>query len=120
MRPESISARMVLSLRTTRAQSIDALARKGLKDRGEVSDYPAQMAMQGHDGHQLKRIVLPSGKTIEVVYFDQVDRPGGSESAQPQRTERDLHLCEKCESDLVYPTTWEEADENHWQVSLRC
>jgi len=78
------------------------------------------MADQGHPDHQLKRIVLPSGKTIEVVYFDQVDHPAGSETAQPQREERDLHTCEKCESDLVYPTTWEEADESHWQVSLRC
>ena len=98
---------------------------KMLKDRGGVSDYRAQMAMAGHNGHQLKRIVLPSGKTIEVVYFDQVDRSSDDEVApattvQPQRTERELHLCERCESDLVYPTTWEEADENHWQVSLRC
>jgi hypothetical protein len=101
------------------------MARKALKDRWEASDYPEQMAMAGHNGHQLKRIVLPSGKTIEVVYFDQVDRDehaaaAPSETTQPQRTERDLHLCEKCESDLVYPTTWEEADEKHWQVSLRC
>jgi hypothetical protein len=79
------------------------------------------MADQGHPDHQLKRIVLPSGKTIEVVYFDQVDRPAASnETTHPQRTERELHLCERCESDLVYPTTWEEADEKHWSVSLRC
>src|SRR5215212_5395448 len=105
MRPESISARMVLSLRTTGAQSIDALARKGLKDRGEVSDYQAQMEMAGHNGHQLKRIVLPSGKTIEVVYFDHVDAPQSAaptpETAQPQRTDRELHVCDRCESDLV-------------------
>jgi hypothetical protein len=77
------------------------------------------MAMQDHRGHQLKRIVLPSGKTIEVVYFDQVDRPAG-ETAAPRREERELHLCEECDSDLVYPTEWEEADERHWQVTLRC
>lgn len=77
------------------------------------------MAMQGHRGHQLKRIVLPSGKTIEVVYFDQVDRPAASPTA-PQHTERELHVCEQCESDLVFPTEWEEADENHWSVGLRC
>ena len=75
--------------------------------------------MQGHSGHQLKRIVLPSGKTIEVVYFDQVDRPAVSPTA-PEREERELHVCEQCESDLVYPTEWEEADESHWQVALRC
>ena len=94
---------------------------KALKDSRGPSDYPAQMAMEAHRGHQLKRIVLPSGKTIEVVYFDQVDRPAAApEPAQPAREERELHVCERCESDLVYPTTWEEADEAHWQVSLRC
>jgi hypothetical protein len=81
--------------------------------------------MDAHHGHQLKRIVLPSGKTIEVVYFDQADRdaePAEAAPTQPneQRTERELHLCPECESDLVYPTTWEEADERHWSVSLRC
>jgi hypothetical protein len=97
------------------------VARKRLKDSGGPSDHLAQMAMEAHRGHHLKRIVLPSGKTIEVVYFDQVDRPAdAAETAQPQRTERELHLCDDCGSDLVYPTTWEEADERHWQVSLRC
>jgi len=83
------------------------------------------MAMEAHGGHQLKRIVLPSGKTIEVVYFDQVEHAAEpTEAAQArteeQQTERELHVCAECESDLVYPTTWEEADERHWSVSLRC
>jgi hypothetical protein len=77
------------------------------------------MAMQSDRGHQLKRIVLPSGKTIEVVYFDQVERTAAG-NGQQTREERDLHVCPGCESDLVYPTTWEEADERHWSVSLRC
>ncbi len=79
--------------------------------------------MEANRGHQLKRIVLPSGKTIEVVYFDQVGHPAQpAESAahHEQQTERELHVCPECESDLVYPTTWEEADESHWSVSLRC
>jgi hypothetical protein len=100
-------------------------AKKGLKDCGWVSDYTDQMAMEAHRGHQLKRIVLPSGKTIEVVYFDQVEHAEDNVDAaqartQEQRTERELHVCPECESDLVYPTTWEEADERHWSVSLRC
>jgi hypothetical protein len=77
------------------------------------------MAMADHSGHQLKRIVLPSGKTIEVVYFDQVESPE-PETTAPLREERDLHVCDECASDLVYPTEWEEADERHWQVTLRC
>ena len=80
--------------------------------------------MEAPNGHQLKRIVLPSGKTIEVVYFDQVHREADpvetSQTQQPKQDERELHLCPSCESDLVYPTTWEEADERHWSVSLRC
>ena len=83
--------------------------------------------MEAHRGHQLKRIVLPSGKTIEVVYFDQVERPAepvepaeAAQTTDSQQTERELHVCPSCESALVYPTTWEEADERHWSVSLRC
>jgi hypothetical protein len=80
--------------------------------------------MQGNNGHQLKRIVLPSGKTIEVVYFDQVDRDAAPTArnvdSQRKQAERELHICPECSSDLVYPTTWEEADERHWSVSLRC
>jgi hypothetical protein len=63
--------------------------------------------MEAHHGHQLKRIVLPSGKTIEVVYFDQVDRAAEPTDAPAKHTKQD-------------PTTWEEADERHWSVSLRC
>ncbi len=39
------------------------------------------MAVSGHGDHQLKRIVLPSGKTIEVVYF-------GHPAAAPPRGAR--------------------------------
>jgi hypothetical protein len=85
------------------------------------------MADQGHQDHQLKRIVLPSGKTIEVVYFDHpaafppVDATAPSPApAQPGSDERDLHVCTGCQSNLVYPVQWEEADEAHWHITLRC
>jgi hypothetical protein len=87
------------------------------------------MADQGHQDHQLKRIVLPSGKTIEVVYFDHpaafppVDASAPSPApapAQPGSDERDLHVCPGCRSNLVYPVQWEEADEAHWHITLRC
>jgi hypothetical protein len=90
-------------------------------------------------GHELKRIVLPSGKTIEVVYFPSLEReladadggPAIGESAAPADAQsapaegksapaEELHLCRECESDLVYPTAWEEAGPEHWQVDLRC
>jgi hypothetical protein len=59
--------------------------------------------------HHVRRVVLPSGKTIEVVSFD-----------DPASTSDDLHICGCCESKLVYPTEWEEAGATHWQVTLRC
>jgi hypothetical protein len=80
--------------------------------------------------HQLKRIVLPSGKTIEVVYFESLaaeadvaaaPAPAPAQPVKPaERTETDLHVCPGCSSELVYPVAWEEADESHWSISLRC
>jgi hypothetical protein len=87
------------------------------------------MADQGHPDHQLKRIVLPSGKTIEVVYFEhpaaappvEAATPAPAPESAPSETrERDLHICLDCESSLVYPVQWEEADETHWHITLRC
>ena len=75
--------------------------------------------------HQLKRIVLPSGKTIEVVYFESLTEEAAA-IAMPQPVEpevgsdRDLHVCPGCSSELVYPVAWEEADESHWSITLRC
>ena len=59
------------------------------------------------EGHYVKRVTLPSGKTIEVVYFESArtvnEQPG---TAAPLR---DLHICLECGSELVYPIEWEEA-----------
>jgi hypothetical protein len=84
------------------------------------------MADQGHPDHQLKRIVLPSGKTIEVVYFEHpaaappAEAAAPAPSVEPKVEERDLHVCPDCTSSLVYPVQWEEADESHWSITLRC
>jgi hypothetical protein len=89
------------------------------------------MADNGHPDHQLKRIVLPSGKTIEVVYFEHPaaapPAPAPDVSSAPEAApveapaaDRLLHVCPDCESTLVYPVQWEEADESHWQITLRC
>jgi hypothetical protein len=70
------------------------------------------------EGHYVKRVTLPSGKTIDVVYF---------ESARVEAEQRvagaptqDLHICAECASELVYPIEWEEAGPENWRVSLRC
>jgi len=78
------------------------------------------------DGHYVKRVVLPSGKTIEVVYFDatpeDVAQPSRSQAAPqaPSRVTTDLHICKQCRSELVYPIEWEEAGPEYWRVCLRC
>src|SRR5436853_7526140 len=75
------------------------------------------MPDQGHPDHQLKRIVLPSGKTIEVVYFEHPAAPPPADApelasapevapAEAPSADRLLHVCADCESNLVYPVQW--------------
>jgi hypothetical protein len=63
-----------------------------------------------HPHHSVRRIVLPSGRSIEVVRFHE---------AEPKTT-RGLHICPQCESELVQPTDWTEASEDRWELSLEC
>lgn len=74
------------------------------------------------EGHYVKRVTLPSGKTIEVVYFEsarvETEQPGAQSAPAPTR--QDLHICPDCHAELVYPTSWEEASPDSWRVSLRC
>ena len=58
----------------------------------------------------IRKVTLPSGKTIEVISFDDDLGPAP----------RDLHVCPECDSQLVYPVAWEEAAGARWEVSLRC
>jgi hypothetical protein len=78
--------------------------------------------MEGHEDqrHQVKRMVLPSGKTIEVVYFGlpASERPGGD--YPPAESRQDLHVCVECSCELVYPVQWEEAGPENWTVLLHC
>jgi hypothetical protein len=92
------------------------------------------MPLPNNEGHQMKRIVLPSGKTIEVVYFESHPPAPEAPIADPQpSTEentlpvhvpaeetRELHVCVNCESELVYPVQWEEAGPESWHILLRC
>ena len=80
------------------------------------------MSHQSDNSHYVRRVVLPSGRAIEVVYFEnQLPEPPASAPARaPEPATQDLHLCAECEAGLVYPVEWEEASETHWEVSLRC
>jgi hypothetical protein len=90
-------------------------------DEGAVRTQ--MMSPQPDNRHYVRRVVLPSGKTIEVVYFE--DQIAGDAALEPGRevvseTTQDLHVCGSCSSDLVYPTEWDEAGATHWEVALRC
>ena len=82
--------------------------------------------MSQHPDHQhhVRRVVLPSGKTIEVVYFEDHVLHGAEATAPaPQPVDHgatELHVCGSCDSELVYPVEWDESGTTHWEVTLRC
>ena len=57
----------------------------------------------------VRKVILPSGKEIEVISFEDL-----------APVEKQLHVCPDCTSELVYPIAWEEAARTRWEVSLRC
>jgi hypothetical protein len=60
--------------------------------------------------HSVRRIVLPSGRSIEVVRFHETETPvrGG------------LHICPECSSGLVQPMSWGQVSADHWELELAC
>jgi hypothetical protein len=84
--------------------------------------------MEGHDEqtHYVKRVLLPSGKTIEVVYFresagiDDASDALRPSADPPAERHQDLHVCMECSSGLVYPVQWEESGTENWSVLLHC
>jgi hypothetical protein len=86
-----------------------------------------EMDSHGEQTHFVKRVVLPSGKTIEVVYFKETDLPQPDVDANPAvpkdppaEPHQDLHICTECSSELVYPLQWEESGPVNWNVLLHC
>ena len=77
----------------------------------------------------VKKIILPSGKAVEIVYFDALG--GDAQAARTlaegldpvvaplPRTPR-LDVCPCCEGELVYPVDWREAESEGWELELRC
>src|SRR5262245_36030368 len=77
--------------------------------------------MAPHPPHHIRRVVLPSGKTVEVVYFE--DRvPASAVPAVFGHGEEatDPHVCGGCGSDLVYASDWHATRGADWVVTLRC
>jgi hypothetical protein len=77
------------------------------------------MNQPSDNSHYVRRVVLPSGREIEVVYFDSQIAPPEPEAAVAS-PKRDLHVCPDCERELVYPVEWQEASPTQWEVFLRC
>lgn len=63
--------------------------------------------------HRTTKVVLPSGKTIEVISFE------GEEDGRAPRG-LDLHTCTSCGSHLVHPLDWSAAGTDCWEIELRC
>lgn len=59
--------------------------------------------------HSIRRIVLPSGRSIEVIRFEQTDTSVGG-----------LHICVGCGSELVQPVAWGQVTADHWELELQC
>ena len=75
---------------------------------------------QPHPHHHVRRVVLPSGRSIEVVYFDSQAELPPTRALGYTAPPTQLHLCPECASELVYPTEWEETSPTHWEVARRC
>lgn len=84
-------------------------------------------------GYRTKKIALPGGKVIEIVYFSEPSPdgavPGVEVDAETAATLHEdaaeelaleLHVCPCCESDLVYPVSWEEREGDAWRIERRC
>jgi hypothetical protein len=59
-----------------------------------------------------RRLTLPSGRLVEVVYFESA--PGIEDDDQ------ELHRCGACQSELVQPVDWSPLGKSYWQVTLHC
>jgi hypothetical protein len=72
------------------------------------------------NGQYVRRVTLPSGRSIEVVYFEPLAADATNGPATSPSHVTDLHICPECDRDLVYPMDWEESSATHWEVELRC
>jgi hypothetical protein len=79
--------------------------------------WSLQMSRRQKDNSRsVRRVVLSTGRTIEIVCFDGRADPGEAIASGCD----DLHVCRTCASPLVYPTAWEEVGERHCRLTLRC
>jgi hypothetical protein len=60
--------------------------------------------------HHVRNVVLPSGRTIQVVRFED----------EVAHSEPGLHVCPECGCDLIQPVSCDEVGPSQWELSLRC
>ncbi len=63
-----------------------------------------------HENRAIRRIVLPSGRAIEVIRFNN----------RADEDRRELQVCPRCGSDLVQPLSWSETADGRWNLMLEC
>jgi hypothetical protein len=87
-----------------------------LKLAGSTADPMRSMTPADHD--PTRRVVLPNGEAIDVVFLQQ---PEAEASAARRRADPEqLHVCPACHSPLVAPVAWSEAGPTRWDVTLYC
>jgi formate dehydrogenase maturation protein FdhE len=67
------------------------------------------MIPNNNDNHAVQHIVLPSGRSIEVVRFNET-----------AKELRQLHICPLCASNLVQPVAWSPEPKGRWYLTLEC
>jgi hypothetical protein len=69
----------------------------------------------------IKKITLPSGKVVEIVYLHPgaVDAPV-READQYRISVRRIELCPACGGQRVHPLEWHEVDDDRWELEVRC
>lgn len=75
---------------------------------------------------QVRQVLLPSGRAIEIVYLDGhatalgALREATEQDALHAEVAQDLTTCGACGCPFVQPVDWDEAGARHWRVTLRC
>ena len=71
----------------------------------------------------IKRIELPSGKVVELVYLQagwEARAAAAPADASARVGLRRIELCPQCGSDRVHPLDWREVEDLRWELDVRC
>jgi hypothetical protein len=73
----------------------------------------------------VKRITLPSGQVVELVYLQndqhQTATVDAAAAAPAHRKRlRRIEICPECGSDRVHPLDWREVEDMRWELDVRC